>query len=66
MIFDDSRIQNLVNASRASSKIQYENVPFSNLQNIRVVGLVTIKPKKNPSSSRKVFIPLLPTVFLFE
>jgi hypothetical protein len=32
--------------SRKSTKIQYENVPFPNLPKDKVVGLVTIKPKK--------------------
>jgi hypothetical protein len=48
--FDDSRIQNLVNAYLENPpKIQYENVPFPNLPKEKVVGLVTIKP--NPSIS---------------
>jgi hypothetical protein len=52
--FDDSRIQNLVNAYLENPpKIQYENVPFPNLPKDKVVGLVTIKPKKNPSFFKK-------------
>ncbi|MCG9791850.1 ATP-binding protein [Flavobacterium algicola] len=52
--FDDSRIQNLVNAYLNNPpKIQYENVPFPNLPKDKVVGLVTIKPKKNVSSFKK-------------
>ncbi|AWG20968.1 AAA family ATPase [Flavobacterium faecale] len=52
--FDDSRIQNLVNAYlEHPPKIQYENVPFPNLPKDKVVGLVTIKPKKNVSSFKK-------------
>jgi hypothetical protein len=52
--FDDSRIQNLVNAYlEHPPKIQYENVPFPNLPKHKVVGLVTIKPKKNPSFFKK-------------
>ena len=44
--FDDSKIQNLVNAYIDNPpKIQYENVPFPNLAKDKVVGLVTIKPK---------------------
>lgn len=43
--FDDSRIQNLVNAFLENPpKIQYENIPFPNLPKDKVVGLVTIKP----------------------
>lgn len=52
--FDDSRIQNLVNAFlEHPPKIQYENVPFPNLPKDKVVGLVTIRPKKNTSFFRK-------------
>jgi hypothetical protein len=52
--FDDSRIQNLVNAFLENPpKIQYENVPFPNLPKDKVVGLVTIKPKSKVSSFRK-------------
>ena len=52
--FDDSRIQNLVNAYLENPpKIQYENVPFPNLPKDKVVGLVTIKPKKNVSFFKK-------------
>ncbi|WPR72383.1 ATP-binding protein [Flavobacterium sp. NG2] len=52
--FDDSRIQNLVNAYLENPpKIQYENVPFPNLPKDKVVGLVTIKPKKNISFFKK-------------
>ncbi|WP_136667244.1 ATP-binding protein [Flavobacterium sp. H122] len=43
--FDDSRIQNLVNAFLENPpKIQYENIPFPHLEKDKVVGLVTIKP----------------------
>ncbi|MDG2431207.1 ATP-binding protein [Flavobacterium sp.] len=52
--FDDSRIQNLVNAYLENPpKIQYENVPFPNLPKDKVVGLVTIKPKNKPSHFKK-------------
>ncbi len=52
--FDDSRIQNLVNAFLENPpKIQYENVPFPNLPKGRVVGLVTIKPKSKTSFFKK-------------
>ncbi|MEZ4838231.1 ATP-binding protein [Flavobacterium sp.] len=52
--FDDSRIQNLVNAFLENPpKIQYENVPFPNLPKDKVVGLVTIKPKSKVSFFKK-------------
>lgn len=52
--FDDSRIQNLVNAFLDNPpKIQYENVPFPNLPKDKVVGLVTIKPNSKISAFKK-------------
>ena len=52
--FDDSRIQNLVNAFLENPpKIQYENVPFPNLPKDKVIGLVTIKPKSKVSFFKK-------------
>ena len=52
--FDDSRIQNLVNAFLENPpRIQYENVPFPNLPKDRVVGLVTIKPNNKVSFFKK-------------
>lgn len=52
--FDDSRIQNLVNAYLENPpKIQYENIPFPNLDKSKVVGLVTIKPKSKISYFKK-------------
>jgi len=52
--FDDSQIQNLVNAFLENPpKIQYENVPFPNLPKDKVVGLVTIKPKNKTSIFKK-------------
>lgn len=52
--FDDSHIQNLVNAYLENPpKIQYENVPFPNLPKGKVVGLVTIKPKNKASYFKK-------------
>ncbi len=52
--FDDSRIQNLVNAFLENPpKIQYENVPFPSLPKDKVVGLVTIKPKAKTSYFKK-------------
>lgn len=52
--FDDSRIQNLVNAFLENPpKIQYENVPFPDLPKDKVVGLVTIKPNNKISFFKK-------------
>ena len=52
--FDDSRIQNLVNAFLENPpKIQYENVPFPNLSKDKVIGLVTIKAKSKTSHFKK-------------
>src|SRR5690606_37910460 len=52
--FDDSRIQNLVNAFLENPpKIQYENVPFPKLQKGKVIGLVTIRPNNRISSFKK-------------
>jgi hypothetical protein len=64
--FDDSRIQNLVNAYLENPpKIQYENVPFPKLPKDRVVGLVTIKPKHKVSFFKKnIHTILANTVFV--
>ncbi len=64
--FDDSRIQNLVNAYLENPpKIQYENVPFPNLPKDRVIGLVTIKPKHKTSFFKKnIHTILAQTVFV--
>lgn len=52
--FDDSRIQNLVNAYLENPpEIQYENVPFPNLSKDKVVGLVTIKANSKTSRFKK-------------
>src|SRR6478736_7802701 len=52
--FDDSRIQNLVNAYLENPpQIQYENIPFPNLPKDKVIGLVTIKPKSKISYFKK-------------
>ena len=52
--FDDSRIQNLVNAYLENPpKITYENIPFPNLPKEKVVGLVPIKPKNKVSYFKK-------------
>jgi len=64
--FDDSRIQNLVNAFLENPpKIQYENVPFPNLPKDKVIGLVTIKPKSKTSFFKKgIHTILANTVFI--
>lgn len=52
--FDDSRIQNLVNAFLENPpKIQYENIPFPHLPKDKVIGLVTIRPKSKVSYFKK-------------
>jgi hypothetical protein len=64
--YDDSRIQNLVNAFLENPpKIQYENVPFPNLPKDKVVGLVTIKPKSKVSFFKKgIYTILAKTTFV--
>ena len=50
--FDDSKIQNLVNAYLSHPPIiQYENIPFPHLDNDKVVGLVTIRPKESQENT---------------
>ena len=52
--FDDSKIQNLINAYLANPPIvQYENIPFPHLSDDKVVGLVTIRPINQITSLRK-------------
>jgi hypothetical protein len=52
--FDDSRIQNLVNAYLDNPpKILYENIPFPHLPKDKVVGLVTIYNNKAVSCFKK-------------
>ena len=52
--FDDSKIQNLINAYLANPPIvQYENIPFPHLPDDKVVGLVTIRPNNKITSLRK-------------
>ena len=52
--FDDSKIQNLVNAYLNNPpKIEYENVPFPTLPRHRVIGLVTIYPNNKITSLSK-------------
>lgn len=43
--FDDSKIQNLINAYLSNPPlVSYENIPFPHLKDRLVVGLVTIRP----------------------
>lgn len=52
--FDDSKIQNLVNAYLTNPPIvQYENIPFPNLPDDKVIGLVTIRSVDGITSLRK-------------
>ena len=52
--FDDSKIQNLVNAYlKNPPKIEYENVPFPTLPRYKVIGLVTIYPNNKITSLLK-------------
>jgi hypothetical protein len=52
--FDDSKIQNLINAYLSHPPIvQYENIPFPHLPDDKVVGLVTIRPTGQITSLRK-------------
>lgn len=50
--FDDSKIQNLVNAYLENPPlVSYENIPFPHLPDELVVGLVTIRPNKGRTCS---------------
>ncbi|TMM59178.1 ATP-binding protein [Maribacter algarum] len=52
--FDDSKIQNLVNAYLDNPPlISYENIPFPHLEEGKVVGLVTIKSNGKVCALRK-------------
>ena len=52
--FDDSKIQNLVNAYLDNPPIiSYENIPFPHLSEDKVVGLVTIKSNGKVCALRK-------------
>jgi len=52
--FDDSKIQNLINAYLINPPIvQYENIPFPHLPDDKVVGLVTIRAIDGLTSLRK-------------
>lgn len=64
--YDDSRIQNLVNAFLENPpRIQYENVPFPQLSKDKVVGLVTIRPNNKISYFKKnIYTIPMGTVFM--
>lgn len=52
--FDDSKIQNLINAYLTNPPIiSYENIPFPNLPADLVVGLVTIRPIQKLTALKK-------------
>ncbi|MCX7551190.1 ATP-binding protein [Xanthomarina sp. F2636L] len=52
--FDDSKIQNLINAYLTNPPIvQYENIPFPHLPDDKVVGLVTIRSIDKLTTLRK-------------
>ena len=52
--FDDSKIQNLINAYLENPPlVQYENIPFPGLPDGRVVGLVTIRSNGKLCALRK-------------
>ncbi|WP_299394624.1 ATP-binding protein [uncultured Gelidibacter sp.] len=52
--FDDSKIQNLINAYLVNPPIvQYENIPFPHLPDNKVVGLVTIRAINGLTSLKK-------------
>ena len=52
--FDDSKLQNLVNAYLENAPIiQYENIPFPHLPSGKVVGLVTIRSQNGITLLRK-------------
>jgi len=52
--FDDSKIQNLINAYLTNPPIvQYENISFPHLPDNKVVGLVTIRPIDKITSLKK-------------
>ncbi|MFV0541950.1 MAG: ATP-binding protein [Aestuariibaculum sp.] len=52
--FDDSKIQNLINAYLTNPPIvQYENIPFPHLPDHKVVGLVTIRSNNEITALRK-------------
>ncbi|NND15031.1 MAG: ATP-binding protein [Eudoraea sp.] len=66
--FDDSKIQNLVNAYLENApKLTYENIPFPHLPEGKVVGLVSITSNaKTCSLKRKIWKYYAGTVFFRE
>lgn len=67
--FDDSKIQNLVNAYLQNPPlISYENIPFPHLPDDLVIGLVSIRPNKGEICSLKknIWKYLAETVFYRE
>lgn len=67
--FDDSKIQNLVNAYLLNPPlVSYENIPFPHLPDDLVVGLVSIRPSKGRTCSLRKNIWKYPagTVFFRE
>ena len=64
--FDDSKIQNLVNAYLENPPlVAYENIPFPHLPEDLVVGLVTIQPNKGRTCSLKKGIWKYPSGSIF-
>ncbi|SOC79202.1 Putative DNA-binding domain-containing protein [Salinimicrobium sediminis] len=64
--FDDSKIQNLVNAYLENPPlVAYENIPFPHLPDDLVVGLVTIQPNKGRTCSLKKGIWKYPAGSIF-
>ena len=66
--FDDSKIQNLINAYLTNPPIvQYENISFPHLPEDKVIGLVTIRPIDKITSLRKNTVSYthltLPTIY---
>ena len=52
--FDDSKIQNLINAYLTNPPmVSYENIPFPELPEEKVVGLVTIRAQEGLTALRK-------------
>src|SRR5690606_39246777 len=52
--FDDSKIQNLINAYLTNPPIgQYEIIPFPHLPDHKVVGLITVRPAGRLTSLSK-------------
>ena len=66
--FDDSKIQNLVNAYLNNAPIiSYENIHFPDLEAAKVIGLVTISSSGNICSLKKnIWKYYLGTVFIRE